>query len=208
MTMGRANKIMRKIINTFNRLRLRNHDFSVIASNCNGCLILHDLGQPFNSPFVNLWVPPADFIRYLQNPDHYRQCDMHFVQEEGISFPVGVLDDVRLYFVHYKTPEEARQKWMERTKRLKMDNLFIMFTDRDGCTMDDLRAFDALPYPNKVVFTHVPRPEIKSAFYIRGFENEGQVGEMYSYMHRRTGLKYYDLFPYVKWFNRGRPAKR
>ena len=77
-----------------------------------------------------------------------------------------------------------------------------MFTDRDGCTKEHLERFDKLTYKNKVVFTHKPYSEIKSAFYIEGFEKNGEVGALYEYSGW-TGKKYYDKFDYVSWFNSG-----
>ena len=59
-----TNAFFRRFINQKNRQRLFNHNMSVIASNCAGAFILHDLGQKFNSPFVNLYLEPADFIKY------------------------------------------------------------------------------------------------------------------------------------------------
>ncbi len=55
-------------------------------------------------------------------------------------------------------------------------------------------------YPNKVVFTHKPYPELKSAFYIKGFENENEVGDLFTFSGW-NGEKYYDQFDYVSWFN-------
>ena len=55
--------------------------------------------------------------------------------------------------------------------------------------------------PNKVVFTHKPYPELKSAFYIKGFENEGEVGDLFTFSGW-NGEKYYDQFDYVSWFNK------
>lgn len=78
-----------------------------------------------------------------------------------------------------------------------------MMTDRDVCTYEDLRAFDALPYANKVVFTHVPYPELQSAFHISGFEQEPCVGVCSEFVNGHTGRKWYDAFDYVKWFNEG-----
>ena len=78
-----------------------------------------------------------------------------------------------------------------------------MMTDKDGgkgAKYEDLQAFDSLPYPNKVVFTHKPYPELKSAFYIKGFENEGEVGDLFTFSGW-NGEKYYDQFDYVSWFN-------
>lgn len=199
--LSKLNTLLRKMVNAKNKKRLKNRDFSVIASNCNGTLILHDLNMRFNSPFVNLWLKADDYIKILKNLQHYLECDLGFTQEPGINYPIGVLDDVKVYFTHYKTCEEAKEKWTERSKRLNMDNLFIMFTDRDGCTKENLLDFDALPYQNKVVFTHIPYSDIKSSYYIRGFEEESSVGMCHAYKNDHTGKKYYDDFDYVSWFN-------
>lgn len=199
---NQINKPFRKIINRLNKLRLKNQDFSVIASNCNGALILHDLGQRFNSPFVNLYLEPKDFIRYLSNIEYYQQSELTFAfaLEQQSHYPIGQLADIRIHFLHYHSVQDAKQKWLERSARLNLDNLFIMMTDRDGCTYEDLQAFDKLPFKNKVVFTHKPYSEFKSAFYIKGFENQPQVGDLFGYSGL-FGKKYYDQFDYVEWFN-------
>lgn len=56
--MGRLNRLLRKAVNWKNQKRLKNRDFSLLSSNCNGVFILHDLGLRFNSPTVNLWITP------------------------------------------------------------------------------------------------------------------------------------------------------
>jgi len=183
------------------RKELENKDFSIISSNCNGGCILHDLGMRFNSPFVNLWIKPKDFLKLLKDIHHYMSCDIVFTKEEGIHYPVGLLDDVRIYFQHYKTEQEAKSKWMDRVKRINYSNLFVMFSDRDGCTESDLKEFDQLPFENKVVFVHKPHPEINSAFYIRGFEEEESVGICSRYKSPFTLEKFYDDFDYVGWFS-------
>ena len=199
--MSRLNIFFRKIVNNRNRRNLKNTDFSLISSNCNGGFLLHDLGLRFNSPTINLWISPCDYIIFLRNLPYYLSCDMTFTTEPGISYPIGVLDDIRIYFEHYTTEEEAKRKWIERSSRLRYDNLFVMFTDRDGCTYQNLADFDALPLKNKVVFTHVPYPEFGSAFYLKGWEDESSVGSCFAFKNKYTGKKHYDEFDYVKWFN-------
>lgn len=194
-----TNRLLRGSINAKNRARLTNTVPSVLSSNCNGAFILHDLGLKFNSPFVNLYMTPADFIRYLQNFEYYRQAELHFTPSDK-SYPIGKLDDLTVHFMHYRTEAEACFKWVERTARIDTDNLFVMMTDRDGCTYQDLQAFEALPLKNKVVFTHRPYPELASSFYIKGFEEQGQVGDLYEFSGW-YGKKYYDQFDYVGWFN-------
>ena len=188
-------------MNMCNRIKLKNKNFTLIASNCNGCFICHDLNVRFNSPFVNLYLDARDFIKYLKNMEHYNNCELSFINKENIDYPVGMLDDIKLYFVHYESEEQARSKWIERSKRINLENLFILMADRDGCTKDDLIEFDNLPYKNKIVFTHVPYDDIKSAVYIKGFEKDNEVGMCFKFKNRFTGKKYYDDFDYVSWFN-------
>ena len=183
------------------RKRLVNRNICLIASNCNGATILHDLGLQFKSPFVNLWIKPQDFIKMLTSLREYMNYDLKFTTEDGIDYPVGLLNDIKIYFQHYKTENEAKEKWNERICRMDYNNLFILFTDRDGCTEQDLIDFDNLPYKNKVVFVNKPHPNIKSAFVIKGFENENSVGPCMAYKSKLSYKKYYDDFDYVEWFN-------
>ena len=172
---------------------------TVISANCVGAFILHDLHQPFNSPFVNLYLSPQDFLRYLQNMDFYLTQPLTFVKTEK-SYPVGKLADLEIHFMHYNSEQEANEKWQLRTSRMNLDNLFIMMTDRDGVTEKDIQLFDQLPFKNKVIFTHTPYPAFKSAYYIKGFEKQNQVGDLFEFSGW-NGKKYYDQFDYVKWFN-------
>lgn len=200
--MGHIRSFFRRAYNKANAARLKNKDFSVISSNCNGAFILHDLGMPFNSPFVNLWIKPDDFVKMLKNLHYYLDCDLQFIEEDHISYPVGCLDDIKIYFQHYSSPEDAKAQWVKRMKRMNFDNLFILATDRDGCTYQNLIDFDALPYENKIIFTHISYPEFKSAYYLEGWESESSVGMCFDYKNRFTIKKHYDEFDYVSWFNR------
>ncbi len=198
-----ANLKKKEEINIENRKRLKNTDFSIIASNCNGGIISHDLNLQFRSPFINLWLKPKEYIKLLQNLKEYMQYELTFIKEEGIDYPIGLLKDVRIYFMHYETEEIAKEKWESRAKRLNYDNLFILFTDRDECSLEDMEAFDNLPYKNKVIFVNKERPTIKSSYYIKGFENEESVGKLGIFIDEDSGKRYLDLFDYVEWFNNG-----
>ena len=195
------NSILRKKINKRLIKRLRNTKMTLISSNCNGCLILHDLKCQYNSPFVNLYIEAEDYIKLLENFEWYMNQEIQFIESKE-KYPIGKLGDITIFFVHYKTKEEAYQKWHSRKQRIDMSNAFIMFTDRDGCTEEHLIRFDNLPYKNKIVFTHKPYPEIKSAFHIKGFDTEESVGALFEYVGW-SGKKFYDDFDYVTWFNSG-----
>lgn len=197
------NELLRLKINKDNQKRLKNNsNFSVISSNCYGAIMLHDLGIKFNSPFVNLWLKPKDFLKYLNNIKHYMTSDLVFVKEPNINYPVGKLDDIYIYFQHYKNEKEAKQKWEERTKRIDLNNIYILFTDRDGCTYQDLVEFDKLQFKNKIVLTKLKYKDIKSSYYIKGFEDKECIGDCYRYVNPISGKKILDQFDYVEWFNK------
>ena len=209
-------KIYRKITNLFTpnknkkrekyikKIRSKNNNYtpSIIASNCNGTFMLHDLGLKFNTPFINLWIKPDDFIKLLKNFDSYINSELTETFEQNIKYPIGKLNDINIYFQHYDSFEHAKTKWNERKKRINYNNLFVLFTDRDGCTEENLIEFDKLDYRSKVVFVNKKYQNIKSAYYIKGFENDISVGICSNFMPKKQWKRYYDQFNYVKWLNR------
>lgn len=182
------------------RKKLKRKDVCLIASNCNGGCILHDMRLRFSSPFVNLWIKPSDYLKLLYALKEYMAKELEETKEEGIDYPVGLLGDIKIYFQHYASFDEAKKKWDERKVRMDLENPFVLFSDRDGCTEENLRAFERLPYENKVVFVHEKRPDLSSAVYIKGFEREPCVGACMNLM-KGSVRKYYDQFDYISWFN-------
>lgn len=195
------NDYSRSIKNKINKKKLKNKDFSLICNDCNGGVILSDLGVRFNSPFVNLWIMPKDYLRMLSDLQNYLNEELEFINDETYSYPVGLLKDVHIYFQHYPSQKEAFEKWNIRKERIRYDNLFILFNDRNGCTLDDLLCFDSLPYKNKAVFLHKPIPAIKSGVFIRGFEEKESVGICLDFKGKWSGKRYLDDFKYIDWFN-------
>ena len=181
------------------RKKFNNPTLSLLSCNCVGCCMLNDVGAQFNSPFVNLYLEAKDFLKYLGRLKYYNEQSIRFVESE--TFPIGFLDDIKIYFVHYKNEAEARDAWERRIKRINYENLFILFSDREGCTYEDLKEFDNLSFANKIVFTHKDYPEIESAFYVKGFEDQECVGNLINWKPGNRGKRYYDDFDFVSWFN-------
>ena len=186
------------VIKNNKNFKIQNRNISIISSNCNGGVLAHDLNIGFNSPFVNMWMRPSEYVKMLGNLQYYMGEDLQFIEENGRDYPVGVLRDVRLYFQHYSTESEAYNAWMRRKKRIDYNNLVILFTDRDNCSETDLLEFDKLPYKKKVVFTHKPYSNIKSAYYIKGFENDSEVGVLSDFRNDKIGVRYLDEFDFRK----------
>ncbi len=186
------------------RSRLKNRDFTILASNCNGAFMYYDMGLRYLTPTVNLSMGMDDFVKMAGNLRWYMEQEIK-EQEPENGYPVGLLGDIRIHFVHYKTFEEGVRKWEERKKRINWDNLFLVGTEKDGCTYETLERFEELPYKNKVVFTHVDYPEFSSACYIRGFEEKEELGVLTFPKNQMLRRRWLDDFDYVSFLNHGSP---
>ncbi len=183
------------------RFRLKNKSFTLISDNCNGGMILHDLRLRFNTPTINLYFLPEDYLRFLENLEYYLTLELTEVQDASVNYPVGRIGDVRVYFMHYESFEQAKEKWLERVQRVDREHLYILMTDKNHCTYQQLQRFDRLAYPRKCVFTYKPYKELKSACYMPGFEDAGEVGVLSDFRPSFWKRRYLDSFDYVSFLN-------
>ena len=186
------------------RKKLKNLTPTIISSNCNGEFIYYDMKLKFMSPTINLSFEMNDYVKMLENLEWYMKQPILPYQDDRFEYPTGMLGDIEIRFNHYKTFEEAVAKWEERKKRIDWNNLFILGIDGDECTYESIRRFDQLPYENKVIFTHKPYPEFKSAYYIKGFENEKAVGVLMYFKKQFRIRRYLDDFDYISFLNEGK----
>lgn len=199
--MNLISRIEWRLYKELRRLRLKNRDATIIASNCNGEFIYYDMRLPFLTPTINLSFDMNDYVKLLENLRWYMEQPITLCVDERFDYPCGMLADVEIRFNHYKTFEEAVAKWEKRKQRINWDNLYIIAIDGDNCTEESLRRFDALPYAHKVIFTHLPRPDIHSAFYLPGFENQTGVGVALDFRKQFLIRRYLDAFDYVAFLN-------
>lgn len=187
------------------RLRLKNRRPTIIASNCIGTFMYYDMKLRFNSPTINLSFDMNDYVRFLENLPWYLEQPVVPCKDDRFDYPCGMVGDVEIRFNHYRSFEEAAAKWEERKKRIDWENLFIIGIDGDGCTDESICRFDALPYPNKVIFTHTPRPEFPSAHYLPGFEKLGGIGRATDFTDQLLIRRYMDAFDYISFLNGKKP---
>ena len=182
------------------RKKLQNRDFTLITSNCIGGIIYHELGIKFHSPTINLRIDSDQFAEFVLKINYYLQQDLKFIQTEE-NCPVALLDDIKIYFTHYKTEEEALQKWQERKDRIQRDNLFIMLNDRDGISDDAMAALFQVKCRGMVMFSAKKRPEIPYALYMDCYKDQPCVGNVLE-KNPVTGKRIYErYFDYVRWLN-------
>lgn len=180
--------------------RLKNRDFTIITSNCNGAFMYYDMGLEYQTPTVNLAMNMDDFVKLAENLNWYMEQELLEVECDR-PYPAALLGDITIYFVHYKTFEEGVRKWEERKERINWDNLFFVGTEKDHCTYETIRRFDQLPYKHKIIFTHKEYPEFPSAYYIKGFEEKSEMGTLTNYKKQRIKRRYLDDFDYIAFLN-------
>lgn len=199
--MNLISQIEWRLYKKLKRLRLKNRQPIIIASNCIGTFIYYNMKLRFNSPTINLSFNMNDYVRFLENLPWYLEQEVVLCEDKRFDFPCGMVGDVEIRFNHYKTFAEAAGKWNERKQRIDWDNLFIIGIDGDGCTYESLQRFDALPYPNKVIFTHKPYPEFPSARHLPGFEEQGGIGRATDFKDQFLIRRHMDQFDYVSFLN-------
>lgn len=183
------------------RSRLKNTEFSIIASNCCGTIMYYDLDLPYRSPTIDLSIEMGDFVKLAGNLQWYMSQKLTELKGEG-KYPEGLLGDVKIRFVHYKTFEEGVAKWEERKERINWNNLFFVGVEKDGCTYEIIEQFERLPYKNKVIFTRREYPEFSSSYYIKGFEEKEELGVITYFKNQPLMRRYLDDFDYVTFLNR------
>ena len=213
----RVNKWLRKsFVAPQKRRKLKNKDVSILCNNCTGGFILHDLGLRFNTPTINLFFHGLDFFDFVEHLDYYIKQPLTQIANPcydpaAPDYPVAILPgtkllkDIELHFLHYKTFQEAEEKWNTRKARLNMDNLYVIWTFM-GMEKDEelYRRAEELPVEHKVFFVNheIDKKQYPHFFYIRGFEQCVGLGQLGEFMNLR-GQRYYDQFDYVDWLNGG-----
>lgn len=173
---------------------------TLVTSNCVGGVIYNDLGLQFTSPTVNLWFHENHFLKFATNFERYKNVPLRFVQNEKGDYPKGQIDDIDIYFLHYKTAEEAERKWSERYQRADFSNTYIILNDME-LEPQDYEMFHQLKCKRKIMFTTNPQhANWDNFFYIKNYEPN-------SYVRKHTVKRmngHYDFemfFDYVAWIN-------
>ena len=191
----------------FNVLRhirgIESRDFSLIASNCTGTLPYRFLNMPYLSPTVNLFFFAPDYIKFASRLEHYLSQPLTFkktsMYPEGREthqnhgqYPIGLLDDIEIHFMHYTSEADAKLKWDRRAARVNFNNLIFTFTDRDLCTPDLIRQFNELP-GRKLLLTSKPMPWIPCAVPVPAYRGCSEVGDAYTRYDYLTHVNYRGL---------------
>lgn len=173
------------------RIGLRNRDFTIVSDNCWGGYVYRHFGLRYRSPFVGLFLFPPCYIELLERFDESLASELEFIdagaskypqvreaRDVSGAYPIGTLTGgVEIHFLHYRSADEARAKWLERMRRINRDNVLFKMSDRLGPAPDLLRRFDALPFRNKL-FIAANRHPIRCAISSRDLDLKALLNGM------------------------------
>ena len=102
-------------------IRKKIHEnYSIISNDCWGGEFYQFHNLPYMSPFVGLMIMAPDYIKLLSNLEYYLKQKIEFVKYssykkinellENEHFPLGLLGEVEICFLHYKSEQEVIEK--------------------------------------------------------------------------------------------------
>lgn len=169
----------------FVKRSIKSRDFTIISNNCWAGRVYQYLDMPYLSPTAGLYFFAPDYIKFVSDLKRYLDTPLRFIKPEESKYfeelktrkqfdkPIGILDDVEIVFLHYKSQEEALEKWNRRKARVNFDNIFLKFSWMNLCTDEHLEKFDSLPFKNKIVIVDASRKrKYKCGVYYKGKINE------------------------------------
>lgn len=187
-------KVTDKCLVKQRRKQINNDDFTIIANNCWGGFVYQRYGLPYLTPTVGLYFFADDFIKLAFNLEDYMTKPLEFIPYTESKYkaeferrmhthiPIARLGDIEVAFLHYKTQEEAAQKWKRRVARINYNNLIFKFGKQYNCTADHLLAFDSLACQKKICF--VPPEEvslIKCGIAVKSFAGKSWCDDVREY---------------------------
>lgn len=202
----RINKLREKKYRQKARKRLTNKNFTIISNNCWGGSVYEDLGLSYSSPTIGLFFFSPCYIKFIADLKENLKAPLQFTKVskykkgnellQNNTYPVGLLNnDIEIHFLHYKSEEEALEKWNRRKQRVNFQNLFLSFSDSEPCTISQIETFDK--FPNKKVFFAANKwLGIKSLVHLKIYEGKQGIDDLYD--NRWHYRKYFNV---VNWLN-------
>lgn len=190
-------KYIKKIMLKINKIgaerrkkKLKSTDFSIISNNCFSGIVYQHYNLLYNTPTIGLYFYPEEYLKFVKNFKRYIERKLTFIKASEskyyddlkknnyLNVIIGKLEDIEIVFLHYKTKEEALEKWNRRVKRLSK-NIIFKFNDQNECTYENLKEFNDFSYKYKIMFTSKQYPEFESNIFMRKYKKRKCIKEDY-----------------------------
>ncbi len=197
-------RIGNPMLGSYRRNLLINNNFTIVSNNCWGAHVYRYFNMPYDSPTIGLYFYAEDYVKFVYNFRYYIDQDLQFVsykdskhkteleRKNETNVPIGVLGDIEIVFLHYKSVEEAREKWNRRKERIHWDNLFFKMSEQNLCNIELLRRFDALSVEKKIVFVSTDY-SLESQVIFDDYLGNGEVSN--------DTLNFRKYINIIKWLN-------
>ena len=197
LTKAQIKRRMKAKVAWIKRIGLKNRNFTIISNNCWGGAVYDEFALPYKTPTIGLWFPSDDYIKFISNlrfylnaelvQISYEQCharDLLIKRKERGRYDfelskmiIGRLEDVDIVFLHYKSFDEALQKWNRRKNRVNYDNLIVKYNDQNGFHKENFYLFKKTNFDNKLFFTCDNSLRGKGVVWLDNKDEEGGVSE-------------------------------
>jgi uncharacterized protein (DUF1919 family) len=185
--------------------RVQNKKISIFSNDCWAGELYQHLQIPYLTPFVGLVLKAPCYIKLLERPRYYLEMPLKFVTishyaEYTGDYPLARIDDIEIHFMHYKTPQEALDKWTRRLKRINWDNIYVKFdVGKDHATPEQAEYFLQLPFARKLVLAPQHFIPGKNRHIVTSSNYLGDATHMFY-----ESIKLFDI---IKWLNSGEISK-
>ena len=179
-------------------------NISIFSNDCWGGEAYQLLNRAYASPFIGTYLMSPCYLKLLQNPKHYLNQEIKFIDtskyqdvekvrsEFRFRFPVGVLDDIEIQFMHYETKEEAISKWYRRVERINWNAIYIKYDiSKDLAKSEDLAIIENLPFKNKLVLGKY-QINTTSQIYLKIHTWELDGAKMFN-----KSIKIFDIYSFI-----------
>ena len=195
-------KIYKLTIGKINNLRLKNKKVTIISNNCWAGIFYRNNNLEYLSPTLGLFFMAKEYIKFIYNIKYYIQKDITFISVNESKYasylkklnynsPIGVIEDLEIMFLHYKSEEEAKEKWERRKKRIDWENIIYKFSDQNMCTYEELKKFEEFDAKNKICFTTRKYSDINS-IQIKKYKNSENVSD-----DIKSYKRYFNVYKFI-----------
>lgn len=127
----------------------------------------------FLSPTINLYFESKSFIKFINNLEYYISCELKMLEDSKSI--TGMLDDVKIIFLHYTTAEEAKEKWEQRKERIIKEKIFVISTDRDGFDNEDFENLKKINYPKALITRNEAWKDYDFVIYLKEYKKLSEI---------------------------------
>lgn len=149
-----------------------------------------------------------DFIIFCNHLQAYLDTDLIEDKNTDKEFPVGRLTnefgEIHIYFMHYHSFNEAKDKWNERKKRVDYEKIYVIAQIEGELDEDKVQKFNSIPYKNKVLLSKSPNNrDQENIIYLRAMNRSGyMIGDVLHYKTMISVKRQFNEFDYISFLNK------